>query len=306
MTTPMISNNWSRFVLPLVRKEWIEKQIAIVSPAEQFYGTEASKAAAEYSQGVGSFGVIEEYNASSDGDNAIAYDSFSALYEKTFTHKEYAKGVSIERKLWDDDQLGTIRRKASGLGAAFGTTRATHASSVFNNAFSGSHVGGDLISLCNASHPTNIKNEATYSNAGSTPLSEAAITETLLAGHALKDDRGNPMPAIYDVLYVPIALQASAYEFAKELAPAQTTAQSQFVSSRGLSVVVDPYLTDANNWFMLDSVQAKMHLLWFNRVMPEINTDPASDFNLMARFAGYMRYSFGWDDARFIYGHAVA
>ena len=306
MTTPMISDNWSRFVLPLVRKEWIEKQEAIASPAMQFFGIETSKSSVEYSQGVGSFGLIDEYNAASDGDNAIEYDSFTALFEQTFTHKEYAKGVASERKLWDDAEIGTIRRKAAGLGVAFGTTRATHASSIFNNAFSSSYLGGDSKSLCNAAHPANSKSETTYSNAGSTAISEAAVTSTLLAGHAMKDDRGNPMPVIYDVLYVPGALQATAYDIAKTLAPAQTTSQEQFVSSRGLKVVVDPYLTDAKNWFMLDSSQSALHLLRFNRIMPEINADPASNLNLKTRLAGYMRYSFGWDDARFIYGHAVA
>jgi len=78
-------------------------------------------------------------------------------------------------------------------------------------------------------------------------------------------------------------------------------------SATGLSlkVVVDPYLSDANNWFMIDSVMARQHLLWFNRVLPEIALDPASDFNLVANYRGYMRYSFGWDDARWIFGHAV-
>jgi len=306
MTTPMISSNWSRFVLPLVRKEWTEKLNATVSPASQFFGTETSKASAEYSQGVGSFGLVEEYNAASDGDNAIAYDSFAALYEKTFTHKEYAKGVAIERKLWDDDQLGTIRRKAQGLGAAFGTTRAYHAASVFNNAFSSSYVGGDAVSLCNASHPVNTQSSTTFSNAGSTALSYDAVVATLLAGHGMDDDRGNPMPAIYDTLYVPTALQATGFDIVKKLVPAYETTQKQFVSSKGIKLVVDPYLTDANNWFMLDSGQAKMHLLWFNRVMPEINVDVNSNFNLVARFSGYMRYSFGWDSARFVYGHAVS
>ena len=306
MTTPMISENWSRFVTPLVRREWLQVQEATPSMSMQFYGVEKSDSPTEASQGVGSFGIIEKYNAGADGDNAIKYDSFSPLFEKTFTHEEYADGLAIERKLWDDLRLPAIKRKASGFGTAFATTRAYHAASTFNNAFSASHVGGDEVSLCNASHRYNEETASTYSNAGSTAISEAAIKDTLLAGHAMKNDRGNPMPVIYDVILVPTALQADAYDFAKLLAPAQTTSQTQFVSSRGLTVVVDPYLTDANNWFMLDSMQSKMHLLWYDRIMPEINADPASKFNLMMRFTGYMRYSFGWDDARFVYGHAVA
>jgi hypothetical protein len=73
----------------------------------------------------------------------------------------------------------------------------------------------------------------------------------------------------------------------------------------GMSVVVDPYLTDANNWFMIDSAMARLHLLWFNRVLPELILDPSSPFNLRADYNGYMRYSFGWDDSRWIFGHAV-
>jgi hypothetical protein len=57
---------------------------------------------------------------------------------------------------------------------------------------------------------------------------------------------------------------------------------------------------------MIDSAQSVMHALWFNRVNPEISMDPTSDFNLVAKYRGYMRYSFGWDDFRFIYGHAVS
>jgi len=48
---------------------------------------------------------------------------------------------------------------------------------------------------------------------------------------------------------------------------------------------------------MIDSQQAPMHLLWFWRVNPE--------YNLVAKYRGYMRYSFGWDDPRWIYGHNV-
>jgi phage major head subunit gpT-like protein len=308
----MTSKQWPRFVLPIVRKEWYEKMMAVPSPAMQFFGVESSTASVEYSQGIGAFDLVPEYNsADAEGNPAsIAYDDFSSLHEKTFTHKEYAKGVAVERKLWDDDQRGLIRRRAQSLGFSFGTTRATHAASVFNNAFSASYVGADSVALCSDSHPVNEKTPATtYDNKGTTALSYDAVKTTLIAGHDLNDDRGNPMPSIYDVLYVPTALQGTAYEIVNAMAKpgsADNDANALDNMAPGLRVVVDPYLTDANNWFMIDSRQSTMHLLWFNRVMPGITMDPASDFNLVARYAGYMRYSFGWDNARFVYGHEVA
>ena len=312
MATPMVSSNWPQWVLPIVRKEWQQKLDAVISPSAQFFGRETSTSSVEYSQGMGNFDLVPEYNSATAEGNAgaIQYDSFSELYEKTFTHKEYAKGVAIERKLWDDDQSGLIRRRAQILGNSFGTTRASHAASVFSNAFSSSYVGGDAVALCSASHPVNKQDSGTtFSNAGSTALSYDAVISTIIAGHDLNDDRGNPMPVMYDTVLIPTALQGTAYEELQSLLKPGTADNDNSAipgMTGGLRIVVDPYLSDANNWFMLDSRLAAMHLLWFDRVNPEIKVDPTSDFSLVAKYRGYMRYSFGWDDARFVYGHEVS
>ena len=309
MATPMISEQFARAILPIIRKEWDLARVAVVSPAAQLYGIESSNSSVEYSQGFGEFGIVPEYNSdSAEGAGAaIAYDSFSPLHEKTFTHKEYSKGVAIERKLLDDNRTGLIARKARGLGNSFGATIAYYQSSIFNNAFSSSYLGGDSKALCATDHPTNANVATAISNKGTTALSYDAVVSTIAAGAVLKTDRALPMPSIYDVLYVPPALQATAVEITNAIGkPGTANNDANFLRSRGLQVVVDPYLSDANNWFMIDSVQAKMHMLWFWRVMPELAIDPSSDFNLVAKYRGYMRFSFGWDDFRYIYGHEVA
>jgi len=306
----MISEQWPRFLLPIVRKEWFQKMISISSPSAQFYGTDSSTGPVEYSQGIGDFGLVSEYNsADAEGPGAtIPYDSFSPLYEKTFTHKEYAKGVAIERKLWDDDQKGNIKRRARSLGNSFGTTIATHQTSVFNNAFSASVVGADAVALCSASHPNRPNDAATlHSNKGTTALSYAAVKTTLQLAQRFEDDRGNPLPVMLRRLLVPIELQATAYEIVNAInKPGTADNDANFLQSQNLEVVVDPYLTDANNWFMIDPSASLEHLLWFWRVRAELTLDPASDYNLVAKYRGYMRYSFGWDDFRWIFGHEVA
>jgi len=309
MGTPMNSLEWPRFVLPIVRREWDLKMRSVQSPLMPYFGIETSSSSVEYSQGIGAFDLVPEYNSADEegAPGAIEYDSFNSLYETTFAHKKYAKGVAIERELWDDDKKGLIRRKAQTLGFAFGTTVATHMSSVLNNAFSASYVGGDAVALCSASHPLNSVDSNVWSNAGSTALSYDAVVATLIAGQDLNDDRSNPLPVVYDTLYVPTALQATAYEITNALAkPGTADNDANFLNAQGLQVVVDPYLSDANNWFMLNKQMANTHLLWFWRIMPEIALDPASDYNLVAKYRGYMRYSFGWDDAHFIYGHEVS
>lgn len=310
MATPMLSKQWPRHVLPIIRKEWYQEMQAVPSPSLGLFGVENSTSSVEYSQGMGDFGLIPEYNsdtAEAQG-NQIVYDDFNPLFEKTFTHKEYAKGVAIERKLWDDDKMGLIRRRASGLGNAYGRTIATHASSVFNNAFSSTVVGSDSVALVSASHPYSPNNSSTFSNYGTTAFSYNAVVSTLQAGKRLKNDRNQPMPIVFDTLLVPVELEAAAYEVTNAInKPTGTAAQNEanFVGSQGLRTIVDPYLTDSNNWFMIDSRMARLHLLWYWRVRPELALDPQSDFNLVAKYRAYMRYSFGWDDSRFVFGHQV-
>ena len=65
------------------------------------------------------------------------------------------------------------------------------------------------------------------------------------------------------------------------------------------------YLGFISNWFVIDSSLAKLYLNWLDRVPLEFEMDPTSDFRLEARFRGYMRYSWGWSDWRWLYGHTV-
>jgi hypothetical protein len=304
----MISNQWPRFVLPVIRKEWDQSMNAVVSPLMSLLGVQSSQSSVEYSQGVGTFGLVPEYNsATAEGaPAAIAYDSFNPLYEATFTHKEYAKGVAIERKLIDDNRTGQIIRKAQILGHAFGTTRAYHCSSILNNAFA-TVSGPDSVYLCSASHPTSKVDSTAISNLGTSAFSYPAVVATITAGASMKDDRGYPMPSIYDTIYLPTALWAKSAEIINAIGkPGGADNDASALKGRTLRVLEDPYLTDANNWFMIDSAQAALHALWFNRVNPEISLSPDSDYTLVAKYRGYMRYSFGWDDFRWIYGHSVS
>lgn len=308
MPTPMISEQWPRFLLPIVRREWELQREAVVSPVARLFGEDTSTGPVEYSQGIGAGGLVPEYN-SDDAEGApaaIQYDSFNPLYEKTFTHKEYAKGLAIERKLWDDDQKGNIRRKAGSLGIEYGQTIATHHSSVFVNAFSSSYLGADGVPLVSAIHPNRPNDSGTLkSNRGTTAFSYDAVNAAIEAGMATTNDRGLPMPVVYDTIVAGRALAKKIKEILGAIGK-PGGADNDASALDDYNVIIDPYLGSSLNWFMVDSVQSKMHLLWFWRYRPSLALDPASDFNLVAKYRGYMRYSFGWDDWRFIFGNEVS
>ena len=120
------------------------------------------------------------------------------------------------------------------------------------------------------------------------------------------DDRGELITVLPNTLVVPAALQEAANAIAKTInKPDTADYHANFVGGWLENVVVWPYLTDANNWFLLDSALSKQYLLWINRVELEFAMDPTSDFSLEARFRGYQRYSYGWSDWRWVYGHSV-
>lgn len=308
MPTPMLSAQWPRFVLPIVRKVWYQQLIAIVSPVASLYAEDTSNTSVEYSQGIGNTGLVPEYNSASaeKPGNTIEYDNFNPLYEKTFTHKEYAKGLAIERKLVDDDQYGLIRRKAQTLGIEWGQTIATFQSSVFVNAFDSAVVGGDSVALCTASHPNRPDDSGTlFSNYGTTPFGYPAVMTGIELGLETLNDRGLPFPVVYDTVVVGPALRQKALEiFPATGKPG--TADNDANALSNMRVIVDPYLGSSKNWFLVDSMQSKLHLLWYWRVRPEFALAPDSDYTLVAKYRGYMRLSFGWDDWRFVRGYQVA
>lgn len=307
-SVPMASEQYARYVLPVIRKTW---NAAANAPSgfESLFGMFTSEVEEEYSQGMGGTGLVSEYDSSSaEGEpGAIKYSSFDPLYEKTFTHKEYADGMAIKRKLFDDDQSRIIRQRAQSFGDKFNTTIAHYKASVFNNAFSASYVGGDEVALCSASHPLSKQNATTWSNAGSTAFSYAAVTATQQAGLDMDDDKSEPIPVVYDTLIVPNALRAQALEIVNAVGKPGTANNdaNALQEDRPLQVIVSARLSDSNNWFMADRRMAPQHLLWFWRVNPEVEMHPASAYDLVYKYRGYMRFSFGWDDARWIFGHEV-
>lgn len=301
----LIHENWAVLMEPGLRAifELARQPIITESRIPLFFNMTTSTKAQEHDQGLGGMSDWKEY------EGRVEYDDTELGYKTTYTHVEYAKGIQIERKLVDDDQYNVINNRVSLLGLTAERSREKAGASVFNNAFSSSYVGGDSVALCGA-HPYSPTNSTTQSNAGSTALSYDAIIATRKLMRAFKDDTGELTPVMPDILLIPPGLEETAYYATQAMnIPTTGTTTSAPTSPnfvRGLRYVVWDYLSDTNNWFLIDSQLAKRHLNWFDRIPLEFAVDPTSDFNLFARYRGYMRYSYGFSDWRWIYGHAVS
>jgi len=298
-----ISEQWAELLEPGLRAifEVQREALAAASRVPALFNVVPSTKAEEHDLGMGGFGDWPEY------EGAIEYDDPEQLYKTTFTHKEYVKAFKVERKLVDDDQYNVINRRPRGLALSAMRTREKHAASVFNNAFSDTYAGGDAVGLLSSAHPASPANTSTtQENEGTTALSYDSVIETRRLMREFEDDRGQLIPINPQLILVPPELEETANAIVNTMNKVDVADyHDSLVQRRGIGFLVWDYLTDANNWFLIDVPMAKMYLLWLNRKDLEFSMDPTSDFSLEARFRGYMRYSYGWSDWRWVYGHAV-
>ena len=299
-----ISENWAQLLEPGLRRIFFDSVDAIVTTSRipLMFNVTGSSKAQEHDLSVGGFSDFEEYKG------AIEYDDNEQLFKTTYTHTEYVRAMAVERKLVDDDLYNIINQRPRQLGLAAGRTREKHAAEVFNLAFSATRLGGDGKALCATDHPLSPSNATGQGNKGTTALSYDAVVATRKLMRSFTDSRGELVTVMPDTLLIPPELEDTANDIVMTMTgrPGTANNSNNFVRDAGINYVVWDYLTDANNWFMVDSAMAKLYLNWFNRVPLEFAADPTGDFNLVARFRAYMRYSYGWSDWRWVYGHEVA
>lgn len=302
-----VSENWAELLEPGLRSIFYVTfgALAADSRIPMLFNTIGSTKASEHFLGAGGMGDWKEF------EGTIEYDDFEQLYKTTLTHKEYARGFPVERALVDDDQYNLINARPQGLALSAQRTREKHAASVFNNAFSGTYVGGDSAALC-ASHPYSPANATTQANNGTLALSYDNLVTTRRLMREFKDDRGEIVPINPNTLVVPPELEETANRIITTMQGPnpqiadKTDYAARMIGEGGARIrmgfVAWDYLTDSNAWFVMDSVLAKIHLLWINRTALEFALDPTSGYDLVSRFRGYQRYSYGWSDFRWVFG----
>lgn len=303
-STPMTRDAFRNLtnLTPALRAVFMEQMTALGSSESllSLFDVQNSTGAQESMMGVSGLGLVPEFTG------AMEYDAPEQLYRKDYQHKEYVRAMAVERKLLDDDQMGVIRQRAEMLGLAFDRTVETHAASVFANAFTaGAFAGADGVALCGA-HPNSPTDSATQSNSGTSALDATSLTATRTAMMRMKDSRGAALPIVPDTLIVPVELEPAAWTLVNSGQIVGSANNDANYNRSRYRVIGTQLLTDNNNWFLVDSRAARMYLRWFWRVRPEFKEDANSDFDLVGRYRGYMRYSFGWDHWTWIYGHAVS
>lgn len=293
---PLVGENFTQLtdLDPVLTEIFFQHYGQIAPKRTQIFGMRTSKKAKETDLRIDSFSDPTEFNGK------VEYETPARDYEVVYSHTQFAKGFMVERAMLDDMQYDDIFSQASNMGTAFARKQEKDAASVFNNAFSASYLGYDSKALCADDHPRSRTDSTAVDNALALALTSANLETAITTMQAFKDDQGEEISIMPDTLIVPRALAKTG----RELTGSSLTPESgnnAINVHEGMNLVVWEYLTDPNAWFVVDSAMAKRYLKWYDRVPVEFAA--TDDFDtLLRKYRGYMRYSYGWSDFRWVIG----
>jgi len=245
-----------------------------------------------------------------EGDS-ISYDTQTEGYTPKYLNLTYANGFIVTEEAIEDELYGVFKQKAGSLAFSMNQAKEVVGANVLNNAFDTAYTmsGGDGLNLCSTSHIKGPTDGGTYSNrlAVDADLTESSLEDMLVQINSATDARGNRIALQGIRLIVAPANMFNAERIVMSTLQNDTANNAiNAVKSMGSlkeGFVCNNYLTDDDAWFI--KTNAPDGLKFFQRRAAKFEQD--MDFGTSnMRFKATERYSFGWSDARGIYGSSGA
>ena len=246
---------------------------------------------------------------------AVQYDSAQESYASRYTHETIALAFAVTEEAMEDNLYDTFAKvRAKGLARAMGSTKQVKAANTFNNAFSGSYLGGDGVALISDSHPT-IGDGNQSNKIGTAAISMTTLETAITNISKIKDDRGIMVAASAQSVHIPadLAMETDMLLHSAGLPngtlayPGSTYAPNDLnpIPNMGLlpkGFFVNRRFTSASNWFVKTDVPNGSKM--FVRMPLATKMEPDFDTGNL-RYKARERYSFGWSDWRQWFGAEV-
>lgn len=276
------------------------------SPWEEYYQRETSdKAYEEIAEAYG-FGLA----APKPEGASIQYDNDGEGYKTRFTNVVYGLGYIVTREEIEDSQYKQIsERRSAELARSMNSTKNIVHANVLNRGFSGSYLGGDGQPYFSASHP--VVNGTQSNLLTAADLSEAALEDAATRIMTMQNNRGHVIGAQPQTLVIHPSEWANAMRILDS--DKQSGAKTDSTNTNNVNalkvkgivkkVVMDPYLTDQDAWFL--TTDLPYGLMSFQRRALEFTKD--NDFDTEnAKAKATERYAAGWAEWRSAFGSTGA
>ena len=298
-----VSTNFGKLLEPGLRKIFFETYDEIPEQYPKIFNVLTSNSATETDHGMGAFGDWEERASET---TAVSYAKIKDGGDVTYKHKAFTKGFMIGRELYDDEKYGQMKKMAKALARAGRAKVERDAISVLLKGFSESEgfKGRDKKTLFHEQHDL-VDSNKKCSNMMTEALSEASLKKAIQMMASQLDEAGNLIQMKATKLIVPPALEDTAIRLLKstQLPGTNNNDTNAYLNDR-MEIVVMDYLGEIAGgsdkaWFVQDGSRHELNFFW--RVKPEFKNEEDFD-TFVAKYRGYMRYSYGFSDWRGMVG----
>lgn len=303
-TNTHVSENFGKLLYPGLRKIFFETYDEIPEQFPKIFNVETSNSATETDYGMGAFG---DWTERTDELSPVAYAKIKEGGEVVYRHKAFTKGFMISRELNDDEKYGQMKKMAKALARAGRAKVEKDAITVLTKGFKddvGAIKGRDKKELFHDQH-TLVDSTKTCSNLMTGPLNEVNLKKAIQMMASQLDEAGNLIQMKATKLIVPPALEDTALRLlhSSQLPGTNYNDTNEYLKDR-MQVVVMDYLGKTAGgsdtaWFLQDGTRHELNFFW--RVKPEFKNEEDFD-TFVAKYRGYMRYSYGFSDWRGMVG----
>ena len=302
-TNTHVSANFGKLLEPGLRKIFFETYDEVPEQYSKIFNVLTSNSATETDHGMGAFGDWEERLSET---SAVSYAKIKDGGDVTYKHKAFTKGFMIGRELYDDEKYGQMKKMAKALARAGRAKVERDAISVLLKGFSQENgfKGRDEKPLFHEQHDL-VDSTKKCSNKMTEELSEASLKKAIQMMASQLDEAGNLIQMKASKLIVPPALEDTAIRLLKstQLPGTNNNDTNAYLNDR-MEIVVMDYLGEIAGgsdkaWFVQDGSRHELNFFW--RVKPEFKNDEDFD-TFVAKYRGYMRYSYGFSDWRGMVG----
>ena len=303
----ILTDNWGHALEPGIIAVWDEEQSSYVDDMNMLARVYNMRPTDLRTNTVFGIGASSNPTERPEG-GPLPKDSREQMFKQQLVQQSIDKGIDITYEMMRFGEYMGISQLVRDESNSFTRKMLVDGWDTFNNAFDATNYPGpDSVALCSATHDLSPTNGNHWSNYGTTALSYDAVINTRKLVKKWTDSRGNLINIMLDTLVVPIELEDIAWTIVNSVnKPGTADNDGNFIRSRSLTVLASPFLSDANNWFFVDSVKARIHNLWITADPPTFGLDERSSSYLVNTYAGHAMYKLGWSDARWVYGHEVS
>lgn len=220
-------------------------------------------------------------------------------FDFSITNLLWKAGIEVERTAMEDDRLGQFTPRVQQLGVE----AARHPGELIFNLFESNGNAYDSVAFFSNTRTigasANIDNILSGTGATTVALIQADLASARAQMRKFQDDRGRPMNLTGNVIVVPPELEQIFYQalnanqgnIANPVVPGSAFGGS--FNQASYSVVVNPFLTDANDWYLLHVDGATRPFIYQERLSPSLEgiTSPNSESGVIHdKFVYSVRY----------------